>query len=247
MTLSQYAKPLLALWQRLLAAASISRHTLRRGASIGPEFTYRWRDAEPSDTTWAQLAEKREASGMLAGFVGVLMICSTLWGRDGLILGFLFLSYPGAVICGLIARGLGRSDHEPVPEWVDRSAGIEIRDGQYFFVLECRGKPEIYQPWEKVERFEVADYWSMFGDAGASPYKTGWHAIIMTPQVGRPWLIGSTIEGKATVREKFTILDAKFGPAARAKFMREQMQPKPAAAPASSSNDTDDDGVPQTV
>ena len=97
---------------------------------------------------------------------------------------------------------------------------IEYAEGNFYFVLEDDGKARIWQPWELVRQFEKVDYWSMFGDAGASPYKTGWHAIAMTPLVGRPWMIGSTIEGEAYVRERFTELDARFSADTRAQFMR---------------------------
>ena len=50
--------------------------------------------------------------------------------------------------------------------------------------------------------------------------KTGWHAIMMTPAVGAPWCIVSTIEGMSEVRERHSFLNAKFGADARERFRR---------------------------
>ena len=113
-----------------------------------------------------------------------------------------------------------RQDEEPVPKAVRREAYIEYAGEEFYFVLEVDGKAQIWQPWSLVRRFERTGYWAMFGDAGQSPYKTGWHAIAMTPDTGMPWLIGSTIEGEGVVRERFTALDARFSEFARAEFMR---------------------------
>lgn len=159
-------------------------------------------------------------------------------------LGFLFLSYPAAAIAATAARSWGRCDHEPVPQWVDRAARIEAVDGQYVFVLERNDELQLIAPWDEVERFEVVDYWSMFGDAGKSPHNTGWHAIIVTPSIGRPWLVASTIEAKAPLREKFSVLDARFGAAARAAFMRQlKAPPSGGQSPAVDASD----GVPSKL
>ncbi|MFX8899262.1 hypothetical protein ABTN01_19170, partial [Acinetobacter baumannii] len=82
-----------------------------------------------------------------------------------------------------------------------REAYIEYADDDFYFVVEDNGKARIWQPWSLVRRFEKTAYWPMFGDAGKSPYETGWHAIAMTPDVGKPWMIGSSIEGEAALRE----------------------------------------------
>lgn len=191
-----------------------------RGARLGEPYEYRWVDQEPTRKTWADLAERK---GCLWAVVAV-----PIWTYGGWVLGgptgfgfgllLAFWTFPIALEMG--AEAAGRRDKEPVPRAVRREAYIEFADNDFHFVLEVDGKPFIWQPWSLVQQFEKTAYWPMFGDAGESPYKTGWHAIAMTPDTGSPWLIASTIEGEAAVRERFTALDARFGPASRAAFMR---------------------------
>lgn len=190
------------------------------GTRLGEPYIYRWMDQEPTKQTWADLANQRGCLGAFIGVVAVVLVCTLVAGIQGFILGFLFLSGFGA-LAGLFYRQLGgRTDGGPVPKPVWREAYIEYAWGEFYFVLEVDGKPEIWQPWHLVRQFEKVDFWPMFGDAGASPYKTGWHAIAMTPLVGKPWMIGNTIEAEAEVRERFTELDAQFSADTRVRFMR---------------------------
>jgi hypothetical protein len=191
-----------------------------RGARLGEPYIYRWVDQEPTAQTWTDLANKKGCLWVLIGLPCAWFVGFVFGG--GALLGFLVLL--SAHIVNLL-HGVGfaaapRTDGEPVPKPVRREAYIEYAMGEFYFVLEEDGKARIWQPWEFVRQFEKVDYWSMFGDAGASPYKTGWHAIAMTPLVGRPWMIGSTIEAEAEVRERFTELDARFSADTRARFMR---------------------------
>ena len=139
------------------------------------------------------------------------------WVRDAVLLS-------AHLVTNLQAAGFAaapRTDGEPVPKPVRREAYIEYAWGQFYFVLEEDGKARIWQPWELVRQFEKVDYWSMFGDAGGLPRKTGWHAIAMTPLVGQPWLDRfDRIEAEAEVRERFTELDARFSADTRTRFMR---------------------------
>lgn len=200
-----------------------------RGARLGEPYIYRWVDQEPTKQTWADLGRHRGCLGMFIGMVAILSVCTWVAGQKGFILGFLFLSGI-SFISGRIFQASGRTDDEPIPMPVWREAYIEYAEGDFYFVLEEDGKARIWQPWELVRQFEKVNYWSMFGDAGACPYKTGWHAIAMTPLVGRPWMIGSTIEGESYVRERFTELDARFSADTRARFMRALEARKSAAS-----------------
>jgi hypothetical protein len=192
-----------------------------RGARLGEPYEYRWVDQQPTSQTWADLADKRGCWGAFLGILIVLAIGIIGGARDFGWVIFAYLAF-SIVVFGMqhYFRDKGRTDNEPVPRAVRREAWIEFYEGEFFFTLAVDGKPEIWQPWPLVRRFEKVDYWSMFGDAGKSPYQTGWHAIAMTPATGKPWLIGSTIEGEAEVREKFTALDQRFSDEACARFMR---------------------------
>lgn len=192
-----------------------------RGIRLGEEYTYRWIDQEPTAETWADRIQQREGKFGCLGMVLAVALCALIWGHAGFILGLVFGAPALGMLGGYVWAGYGRrGDKEPVPKPVPREAWIEYWNEQFFFVLEVNGEPQIWQPWELVRQFERVPYWSMFGDAGKSPYETGWHAIAMTPTTGRPWLIGSTIEGEAAVRERFTALDQRFSADARARFMR---------------------------
>lgn len=189
------------------------------GARLGPEYAYRWVDQVPTITTWEDLAKRRgclwaAAAVPIWGFGGWV-----LGGQFGFALGLLlsFWTLPIALQFGAEA---GRGDKEPVPRAVTREAFIEYANGDFYFVVTEDARARIWQPWDQVRTFEHADYWATFGDAGASPYKTGWHAIIMTPAVGAPWCIVSTIEGMSEVRERHSFLNAKFGADARERFRR---------------------------
>jgi len=204
-----------------------SRTTVRRpaekgyrGTRLGSPYVYRWVDLEPTNRTWRNRSEWRSFWGAVLGFVLVSMAASFLWGERGFILGSLFLGPFGMGAGGMVAQFWGRTDTEPVPKEVQREAYIEYDAGDFNFVLEEDGKVFFFQRWELVRQFEKVDYWAMFGDAGKSPYNTGWHAIVMTPLVGKPWLIASTIEGDAELRDRFTNLDARFSADTRAVFMR---------------------------
>ena len=191
-----------------------------RGARLGDPYEYRWVDQEPTQTTWADRAERNGWLWAAAAFPIWTYGGWVLGGPTGFGFGLLLAFWTFPIALGMGEEAAGRRDKEPVPRAVRREAYIEYAESEFYFVLEVDGKAQIWQPWALVRQFEKSAYWPMFGDAGASPYKTGWHAIVMTPDTGRPWLIASTIEGEAEVRERFTSLDARFGPASRAAFMR---------------------------
>lgn len=190
-----------------------------RGARLGPPYEFQWVDLEPSNQTWIDLANKRGCVWAAVGLPTTWFVGFLLGGEGGFAIAFLLSAMLAQALHG-IGSASGRQDGEPVPKSVRREAWIEHDDGVFYFTLAVDGKPEICQPWDLVGQFERADYWSMFGDAGASPHKTGWHAIVMTPQVGRPWLIASTIEAEASVRDRFTTLDSRFSADARTRFLR---------------------------
>lgn len=217
-----------------------------RGARLGPPYEFSWIDKEPTKTTWEEVASRRGCLWLAVGMPCVFYIAYLLGGPMAVGLLFLVSSLPAYALFGF-GHSRSRSDGEPVPKAVSREAWIEHDDGVFYFALAVDGKPEICQPWELVGQFERADYWSMFGDAGASPYKTGWHAIVMTPPVGRPWLIASTIEAEAAVRDRFSKLDARFSAEARTRFMRQveaQKKQVSGTGPAKSSASTGDTVVP---
>jgi hypothetical protein len=192
-----------------------------RGTRLGGQYIYRWIDQEPTSETWADRVNGREGKFGCLGMILIVALSTVVWGEAGFFLSLLFGGPGLGMILGFVYAGWGRrGDDEPIPKPVPREAWIEFWDGGFFFVLEVNGEPEIFQPWELVRQFERVDYWPMFGGAGKNPYNTGWHAIVMTPATGRPWLIGSTIEAEANVRERFTELDKRFSAAAHANFMR---------------------------
>lgn len=191
-----------------------------RGARLGEPYIYRWVDQEPTAQTWTDLAHKKGCLWVIVGLPLCYAVSFLIGGQGGFAIAVLLSAY---LVTNLQAVGFAaahRTDGEPVPKPVRREAYIEYAWGEFYFVLEEDGKARIWQPWELVRQFEKVDYWSMFGDAGASPHKTGWHAIAMTPLVGRPWMIGNTIEAEAEVRERFTELDARFSADTRTRFMR---------------------------
>jgi len=201
-----------------------------RGARLGEPYVYRWVDQEPTSRTWTDLANKKGCLWVLLG-LPLTWAAGMVFGGEGLFsIAVLLSAYIVVMLHGMGYAAATRSDGEPVPKQVPREAYIEYAEGDFYFVLEVGGQAQIWQPWALVRQFEKVDYWHMFGDAGASPYKTGWHAIAMTPAVGRPWLIGSTIEGEAAVRERFTELDARFSADTRTRFMRAYEVRKSAAA-----------------
>ena len=213
-----------------------------RGGRLGPPYEFQWIDLEPTSQTWTDLANKRGCAWAAVGLPTTWYVGFLLGGEGGFAIAFLLSAMLAQALHG-IGSSRGRGDGEPVPKLVRREAWIEHDDGVFYFTLAVDGKPEIWQPWDLVGQFERADYWSMFGDAGASPYKTGWHAIVMTPPVGRPWLIASTIEAEAEVRDRFSKLDARFSADARTRFMRQvEAQKKQASGtgPAKSSASTGD-------
>lgn len=190
-----------------------------RGARLGAPFVYRWIDQEPTSETWRQRADQYRylwstVFVLFFAFGGVLLA-----GNVGLILAALYLT-PVAVMAGYLTYWRRRTDGEPIPRPVAREAYIEYVDDEFCFVLEVDGKPFFWDRWSRVQQFEVTAYWAMFGDAGQSPYKTDWHAIVMDPIDAAPWCIASTIEGMAAVRERRAALDAKFGMAARTTFLQ---------------------------
>lgn len=200
------------------------------GARLGEPYVYRWIDQEPTKKTWTDLANRK---GCLWAAVGLPLTwyAALLFGGVGLFaIAVLLSAFIGSMLHVIGYSVAGRTDGEPVPKPVEREAYIEYTDGDFYFVVEDDGEARIWQPWELVRQFEKVDYWAMFGDAGASPYKTGWHAIAMTPLVGRPWMIGSTIEAEAVVRERFTELDARFSADTRARFLRALEARKSAAS-----------------
>lgn len=187
---------------------------------LGDPYVYRWVDQEPTRKSWADLAERK---GCLLAVAAVPIWIYGGWlvaGSTGFGFGLLFAAWTAPIALQMGWDSAGRNDKEPVPRAVRREAYIEYANNDFHFVLEVDGKAIIWQPWSLVRRFEKTAFWPMFGDAGESPYKTGWHAIAMTPDSGQPWLIGSTIEGESVVRERFTALDARFSEFARADFMR---------------------------
>jgi len=218
-----------------------------RGARLGAPYELSWVDQEPTDQTWSDLADKRGCWGAFLGILIVIAIAIIGGARD---FGWVIFAY---LTCVLVVGGLhsyfrskGRVDKEPVPRAVRREAWIEFFEGEFFFTLAVDGKPEIWQPWPLVRRFEHVKYWPMFGDAGQCPYKTDWHAIAMTPASGRPWLIGSTIEGEAAVREKFTALDERFSDEACARFLRAYEAQK-MRSETTTGNGGDGSGVPSSI
>lgn len=191
-----------------------------RGARLGEPYVYCWVDQEPTPQTWTDLANKKGCLWVLVGLPGAWFVSFVLGGEVLFAFAVLLSAHIVNLLHGVGFTAANRTDGEPVPKPVRREAYIEYAVGDFYFVLEEDGKARIWQPWDLVRQFEKVDYWSMFGDAGASPHKTGWHAIAMTPLVGRPWLIGSTIEAEAAVRERFTELDARFSADTRTQFMR---------------------------
>jgi hypothetical protein len=218
--------------QRAQQKAAIAAEDARVKASssarprLGEPYVYRWVDKEPTSQTYKDLSMK---IGLKRAVIGAPLIALAAFviGGENLM---------GAAVCVMFFVGFwqyrsnmdqnpfihsgGRADDEPVPKDVHKEAFIEYAGGDYNFVLMVDGVAQIRQPWARVRQFEVTEYWPMFGDAGASPYKTGWHAVAMDPQEGKPWCICSTIEGMADVRERRNALDAKFGADARGKFLR---------------------------
>lgn len=198
----------------------VAREAGFRGARLGEPYVYRWVDQEPTDKTWHELAD-RKGCAMAAAAIPIWAGLGWLIdGQFGFSLGLYLALMTGPIV---MAIGFGRAkrhDKEPVPKAVRREAYIEYAEDDFHFVLEVNGKVDLWQPWSLVRRFEKTAFWPMFGDAGESPYKTGWHAIAMTPDTGKPWLIGSTIEGEGEVRARFTELDRRFSEFARADFMR---------------------------
>lgn len=190
------------------------------GARLGPEYAYQWVDQVPTAKSWEDLAKRRGC--LFAALAVPIWACGgwLLGGPFGFACGLLlsFWTLPIALQTG--EQTAGRGDKEPVPRPVAREAFIEYANGDFYFVVTDDGRARIWQPWDQVRTFEHADYWATFGDAGASPYKTGWHAIMMTPAVGAPWCIVSTIEGMSEVRERHSFLNAKFGADARERFRR---------------------------
>jgi hypothetical protein len=219
-----------------------------QGTRLGPPYEYRWIDMEPTQTTWKNLSEQRGVFGALIGLFSVLIISYVLGGDRGLILGFLFFGGVGAAIGGLTGRYWGRTDDEPVPLPVRREAWIEhVSDGEFYFMLVRDGRLEFWDKWNRVEQFEVVEYWPMFGDAGISPYKTGWHAIIMTPSVGKPWLIASTMEAMAPIRERFTTIVERFGADQRSAFMKAVERKEKAQEFATEANTTKSSNTPEQL
>lgn len=47
----------------------------KRGSSLGPAYHYEWNDAEPTATTWADLADQRETFGFIAGVIVAPAVC----------------------------------------------------------------------------------------------------------------------------------------------------------------------------
>jgi hypothetical protein len=218
-----------------------------RGARLGPPYEFKWIDQEPTKQKWSDLAEKRGCIWAAVGLLVTFYVAFLVGGVGGFALAILLSAFLGQIY-QMIGSTRGRRDDEPVPKAVHREAWIEHEDGVFYFTLAVDGKPEIWQPWELVGQFERADYWSMFGDAGASPYKTGWHAIVMTPPVGRPWLIASTIEAEGEVRDRFSKLDARFSADARTRFMR-QVEVQKKKSPEANQLDTsaNPSGVPDRL
>lgn len=217
-----------------------------RGARLGPPYEFQWIDLEPTRKTWSDLAQQRGCVWAIAGLLITLYVAYLIGGVGAFAIAILLSAFIGQIF-HLIGSSRGREDGEPVPRSVRREAWIEHDNDVFYFALAVDGHPEICQPWELVGQFERADYWSMFGDAGSSPYKTGWHAIVMTPPVGRPWLIASTIEAEAAVRDRFSKLDARFSADARTRFLRQveaQKKHLSGTVPAKSSASTGDTDVP---
>ena len=125
---------------------------------------------------------------------------------------------------------------KPASIAVDRSAWIEMFEGELYFALVGEEEVEVYKPWDLVRQFEITDYRAKFGDSGLSPYDGELHAIAMDPTEGDPWRIAVSIEGAAALRECRAILEDKFGPDARAKFLRAGGIEAVSPAPASTSN-----------
>jgi hypothetical protein len=217
-----------------------------RGARLGPPYEFSWVDKEPTSKTWEEAARQRGCLWLVVGLPCVVYIVFQFGGSTGLVLLFLISALPVFLLFEL-GRTRGRSDGEPVPKLVRREAWIEHEDGVFHFSLAVNGRPQIWEPWELVGQFERADYWPMFGDAGASPYKTGWHAIVMTPPVGPPWLIASTIEAEAEVRDRFSKLDARFSADARTRFLRQVEAQKKKSSEGSQPNTFDTSSNPSGV
>lgn len=185
---------------------------------LGEPFEFRWVDQEPTGTTWQALSERR---GCLWGGVFALAIAwigALIDGLGGAIIAMMFFGVLGLVL-GPLVNLRRRTDDAPVPRSVRREAYIEYTANAFYFNLEVDGKVAIWQPWERIGRFEKVDYWGMFGSSAVSPVKVPWHAIVATSPTGRPWLISSTIESEAEVRARFIALDQRFGVDARASFM----------------------------
>jgi hypothetical protein len=191
-----------------------------RGARLGPPFEFQWTDQVPSGKTWKDVSQRRGCLWAAIGVPGTWFVGYLLAREGGFSLAVLL-----SMISAFMFHGVGlqrcRGDDEPVPKPVHREAWIEHTDDGFFFAVAVDGKALIWQPWDLVQQFERVDYWPMFGDAGASPYKTSYHAIIMTPAVGKPWLVGATIESMSEVRHRFTTLDSRFSAEARRAFLRQ--------------------------
>lgn len=218
---------------------------IRRGTPLGAPFHFEWTDPVPTKKTWSDLADERASTFGILAFGGLVLLCYKIWGEAGAFFGGLYVCAPLAALVAMIARDWGRADNEPVPEDIRRTAFIECVDGAYQFVVLRNGVPSLAKPWEEIEHFEVTDYWSMFRDSGKNPYNTAWHAVIMTPRIGKPWLIGSTMGSKDHLREVFTELDARFGAATRATFLRDLKKPSH-QGPTSVEGDAVD-GVPSAL
>lgn len=233
----------------------VERHsaaaTRANATRLGEPFVYRWVDKEPTSTTWRQKFDQRGCVGGLILMAIIGLLGFLVAGPFGFFAALVLFGGFGIISGHLLAAGM-RSDNQPIPEDVVREAYIAHAGATFYFALDADGRPVIWEPWERVLQFEVTDWWPMFGDAGASPYQTGWHAIVMDPLNAKPWCVASTTEAMAVVRERRGILETKFGASAREDFMRKLDGQKraarseaPAAAPQPTSGATD--GVPKRL
>ena len=205
------------LHRQLPTRRATGRGLATKGEKLGPSFVFAWTDQEPSATTWYQRAERRRLWWSLIFVAGILLAGSAIGGAIGFIVSALYFSALGLIL-GALATWSLRADHEPIPQPVKREVYIDRVSDDFHFVLEVDGKMHLWGHWSDVQQFEVLPYWPMYGDGSPPTFQSSWHAIVMDPGQGKPWLIASTMEGMAILRERRAALDARFGVAARTAF-----------------------------
>lgn len=202
------------------------------GVRLGGKYIFTWTDAEPT----GKMGIDNARSGILYSLLGLALV-------GGLIGGY-FDGLRGAAIGAFVLAGLGgkglaegfrqrsgaatQFDNQHVTRPVAREASVVFKDDDFFFVVNPApsralgqvGAPLVHR-WQDIDRFVHVPFWGTFGVGGPPDGGTEWAGIAMYPVVGPPAAIASTTAGEGSIYGIFTELNARFGPEARAEFMRQ--------------------------